>query len=489
MTVSPDLSGYVDLQLFDKTPQDLFDAAKAELLLRVPQFNVVEGAMEVQLLEAIGQIVSEGTYAINRIPGAIMQILLQLFEVDRFLGTEPTVTIQFNLADTAGHVVPAGTRVSLDLGADLPVIFTTTENAAANPGESTATAGALGDRFTDQANGVSAGMSLAMIDSLFFVNSAELADSPVGGVDPEDTPTWLTRGTAALARLTSTLVRPAQFTAAALEDPNVFRATTLDNWNAGLDAPLTLAAVPSGTGGALIHGAVYGFAVTAVTAQGETLPCATVNATIPGGADTGSVVLTWAAPAAQQGAGAVTAYKVYRTAANGAVLGLIATLGVVLTYTATSNAAVGAVPPIANGTGQTLAGYETVAVYGPNGPVSAAEKTSLQAALDLQALGNLNVRVVDATVNTAAVTVHVLAAPGYSSAQITADVTGAVQAFLSTNTWDWSTTLRRNSLITVIGSLPSVAQVETLDVPAADVTLIGVAPLVNAGTITVTVDF
>jgi hypothetical protein len=237
-----------------------------------------------------------------------------------------------------------------------------------------------------------------------------------------------------------------------------------------------------------VHGATYGFAVTAVTAQGETLPCGTVNATIPGGADTGSVVLTWTAPAVQQGAGAVTGYKVYRTLPNGAVLGLVATLGNVLTYTATGTVAPGAAPPIANGTGQALPGYVTVAVYGTNAAVSAAEKSALQATLSSQSQANLSVRVVDATINVVNVTVSVVAAVGSTAAQVTADVQAAVAAFLSIAEWTWATVVRRNELISVIGSLASVAYVDVLTAPAADVNLAGIAPLAVAGVVAVTVE-
>lgn len=485
---SPDLSGYIDLSLFDKNPQDIYDDAINELLIRVPEFDPVEGTIEVELLEAIALQVAEAGYAINRVPGAVVQILLQLFGITMFEGTQPTANITFTLSDALGHEVPAGTQVRLALDPLEPVVFTTTEAGQANPGQTSITVTAQGDRFTADANGTAAGTSLTILAALYFVNDAQLATAPIGGVDPEDTPTWLARGMAALGRLTNTLATPAMFTAAALENPAIYRATTLDDWNAGLDPPQALAATPSGTGGTLVHAATYGFAVTAVTAQGETLPCGTVNATIPGAADTGSVALSWAAPAVQQGAGAVTGYKVYRTAANGAVLGLVATLGNVTSYTATGSAAPGAAPPIANGTGQSEPGYVTVGVYGEGAPVSSADKASLQTSLSAQAQANLNVRVVDATVNVVPVTVSVVATVGADHTQVSNDVTAAVQAFLSTDSWDWSAVLRRNELIAVIGSLADVAYVDVLTAPAADVNLAGIAPLAKAGTVTVTVE-
>jgi hypothetical protein len=485
---SPDLSAYVDLTIYDKNPQDVFSAAADLLEALLPEVTLREGFIESVLLEALAQEVGEAAYALNRIPGAVVQILAQLFGVVRGLGAQPTGQVTFVLSDAAGHVLQQGVQVRLDLGTTDPVIFTTDVPGIANPGETTITVDVTGDRFTADANNVGVPADVTIVDAVWFVESASLTTAPVDGQDPEDTITWLSRFITRLTRLTTTLTLADQFATAALDDLAVYRATATDDWNAGLDAPLNLAAAPAAAGGALQNGATYGYAVTALTAQGETLPTATVNTVIPaGGPNTGEVVLTWQAPAAQQGAGAVTGYRVYRTAPNGAVLGLVATLGNVLTYTSTGSGAPGAAPPVANGTGQTLPGYVTVAVYGPTGPVSAAEKATLQTTLTSESLANLNVRVVDATVSTVNVDVTVVGADGYDAATVTADVTAALQDWLSTDTWLWDATVRRNELIAIVGSLPSVAYVETLTTPAADVALPGIAPLTTLGTLAVTV--
>jgi len=484
---SPDLSAYVDLTLYDKNPQDVFSAAADLLEALMPGVVLREGFIESVLLETLAQEVAEGAYAVNRMPGAITQILAQLFGIIRGTGVQPTGEVTFTLSDAAGHTLGQGTQVRLDLGGTDPIVFTTTGVGFAAPGEVTMVVPVQGDRFTADANNIDVPTDVTIVDAVFFVESAALTTAPVDGQDPEDTLTWLSRFITTLTRLTTTLVRSEQFATAALDDLAVYRATALDDWNAGLDAPLNLAAVPSGAGGTLVAGATYGYAVTAVTAQGETLPTATVDAVIPAGADTGSVELTWAAPAAQQGAGAVTGYRVYRTGPGGADLGLVADLGDVLTYTSTGAGAPGVAPPTANGTGQTEPGYVTVAVYGQTGPVPDAEKASLTETLSGQALAMLNVRVVDATVTTVDVDVTVVAAKGYDAATVQADVTTALQGWLSTSTWAWDSTVRRNELIATVGSLLSVAYVSAVTTPAADVVLPGIAPLAEAGAITVTV--
>lgn len=77
-------------------------------------------------------------------------------------------------------------------------------------------------------------------------------------------------------------------------------------FSAAVPVPTGLAAVPS-TGGGTLPAGDWQYAVTAVTAFGETLPCAPVSATL--GAP-GEVALTWTA----NPAGPTTGYNVYRQA-------------------------------------------------------------------------------------------------------------------------------------------------------------------------------
>lgn len=481
---SPDLSSFINLTLYDKDQQTLYEGAEAWMEARVPELILKEGNQEAVLLEALAQIVAEGVYALNRVPGTIVQILLQLFGIDRFDGAQPTCDITFTFADGTGYVIAAGTQAMLDLGSSTPpVIFTTTVPAQAFPGDTTVTVTAVGDRFTVDANGVAAGTQLTLVVSDFFVNAAQLATSPSGGQDPEDTTTWLSRGITALRRLTSTLAIADSFTDAALQDSAVFRAFTIDDYNGGYDTPQNLVATPSASGGFLDAGATYGVAVTAVTAAGETEVTQTNVLTPSGGGDVCSIGLVWAAPPTQTGVGAITGYNIYRTTAAGTALGLVASVSAAtFIYDITSATAPTTAAPITNTTGvPDSPGYVTTAVYGVNAPVSQADRQTLQAILAAQALANLNVRVIDATVNVVPVVATVVAAAGFTATQVKADVVAAVTTGrFSTNGWLWQSVLPINQIIAVIGSLDSVAYVQSVSVPSADVTLIGIAPLVQA---------
>lgn len=233
---SVDLAGYIDLTLFDKSYVELMDLAKTALANRLPDWVPQEGNTEMLLMESLALEVTEVIYAVNRLPNAIMQILLLLYGVDRDYGAPPTTSVRFSVADESGHDIPAGTRVQLVLGSTRePVVFTTTESLTIPALETSGVAPAVGDRFTSDVNGLAPGTTLEILDAITYVDYAYLAATPIEGRDPETDADWLNRGASRFERLSEALVLPDHFTQAALEDVNVFRAYTLDNFDN--DAP------------------------------------------------------------------------------------------------------------------------------------------------------------------------------------------------------------------------------------------------------------
>jgi uncharacterized phage protein gp47/JayE len=237
---SPDLTPYLDLRVYDRDTQDVVDAALQDLQSKLPGWVPREDNTEVMLIEALSLEVSESIFAINRIPGAIMTILMQFMGITRDEGAPPVASITVTAADTLGYTIPEGTRWNLALSGGLdPVVFTNAEAVDINNGDLAATFDVVGNRYTDEANGVIAGTPLELLDAVSFIESTVLAGSVTDGRDPETDNAWATRGVARLSRLTDTLAVPKHFTMAALEYPYVERATTLDIYNsdAGSGAP------------------------------------------------------------------------------------------------------------------------------------------------------------------------------------------------------------------------------------------------------------
>lgn len=232
MTLSPDLAAYIDLTVFDRDPTAIMARALADAQAKLPGWNPLAGNTEVVILEAVSQVVAELVFAVNRLPTALVEAELGLFNVTRDPGSPPVATVTFTFIDSTGYTVPAGARINLATPSGA-VAFTTDVAVVAAPGTTTATAPVTGSVNTDAANGIVAGTAVDLLDSLYMVNQAALASTVAGGRVIESDLGWLTRGVNALSALTSTYVLPRHFTAAALAmtGDNVFRAFTIDQWD------------------------------------------------------------------------------------------------------------------------------------------------------------------------------------------------------------------------------------------------------------------
>ena len=132
-------------------------------------------------------------------------------------------------------------------------------------------------------------------------------------------------------------------------------------------------------------------------------------------------------------------------------------------------------------------GHITVVVYGDGANVSNGNKALLLAELDDNASGNLGVHLLNPTINTVNVSIAVKKVDAYTTGAIQTAVQTALTAYLNTSTWDWSGTVRRNELITLVSNITGVDYVVSLTTPASDVTYATEGNLVTAGTLTVTV--
>lgn len=253
-----DVSGYVDLRLYDRSDQDIFEAALAAAQLNMPEWTPREGAVEVLLLESVALAVAEAVVAVNRLPGATLETLLRFAGVDRDYGAAPIAFAQITCADTLGHEIPAGTRLYLTTadGQGFVTMLVESPGVRIPSGSSTGVVSLIGDVFTAAANGVPVGTSLQMVSPMPFVETIELVTPVADGRDPETDEVWRDRGVNRLSRLTEALVLPRHFEARALEDPNVSRAVAIDNTDPGTagvgDDPGHVMVAVLGDGGAAL---------------------------------------------------------------------------------------------------------------------------------------------------------------------------------------------------------------------------------------------
>lgn len=235
---SPDLSGYVDLRIYDLTDQEIVEGALGMLALNLPGYVAREGHTEVMLLESFALEMAEAIVAVNRLPGAVVEAILLLAGVTRDLGEAPTATATITVADAVGYTIPPGTRLYLSISTGETATFLVEPpGLEIAPGNTSGTVSIIGDEFTSLANGQDAPTPLVLADPVPFVESAELASEVIDGRDPETDEEWRDRGVARLSRLSDALVTEAHFQAAALERPEVGRALAIDLWDGSGGVP------------------------------------------------------------------------------------------------------------------------------------------------------------------------------------------------------------------------------------------------------------
>jgi hypothetical protein len=257
---SPDLQSYSSLTLYDVDPRALVDRAVTDGLVKFPGWTPREGNTELALIELLGLEVAEAVFAINRLPDAVVEVLMRLFGITRNLGAPAAATATFTLSDALGHVIPAGTRVRLELAAGQAVDFTTDVALVVAGGAVAGTVAITAVTSTADANGTGPGVSLALVDAVPYIETVVTATAVGAGAAPHDHHTRRGRAVTLFSSLTSTLVAPSDFTAAALQWPTVYRATTVDQWDP------TLAGGAGGAANGHVTVAVIGLNNAALTA-------------------------------------------------------------------------------------------------------------------------------------------------------------------------------------------------------------------------------
>jgi uncharacterized phage protein gp47/JayE len=230
MMTNPDLSAYNPLILFDLDSTDLVNRALVDRTSKTPEWNPVDGNEEMTLLEAQALIAAEIMYGTNRIPDGTITGALNLLGVTVSPGEQATASVTFNLSDSLGHRIPAGTVVAVAVGDD-QVQFTTDTDLTVAMGDTSGTISMTSVDNTAEANGITAGTALIPISAIPYVDTAVLATDVFAGADPETSSDFINRGITRFARLNDTLVKAAHFTDEALTYSQVVRATTIEPWD------------------------------------------------------------------------------------------------------------------------------------------------------------------------------------------------------------------------------------------------------------------
>jgi hypothetical protein len=211
---SPDFREYVDLTIYDTTPQILYDDSVTYAQTAMPEFEPRIGTIEDALLQGmafVGAILATG---INRLPNGLMEGILNLLGFTRNEAQFATGTATITTSINSGTIIPKGTVFTYDVfedGITTSYPFETDSDlvlaSTFDEGDITITATNAG-----KYPALLAGQSLTLVSQVPYVIAVELTDDIEVGADAETQTQFFNRGAQYLASLNSTIATSAQMT-------------------------------------------------------------------------------------------------------------------------------------------------------------------------------------------------------------------------------------------------------------------------------------
>lgn len=216
--------GYVGVLVDDRDPQAIFDQMLTSMRNTLPGWTPRNASLDVAILEAFAVAAADWIYATNRTVGALVEALVAIDGVPRDEGTPGTGQATLTFDGAVALTVGEGDAFITATGATLLAVRDTTISGTsglvdveeAEPGST-----AL----------LPAGTVLSPAVGIPRLSTCTLTTPVTGGRPAEDDLSWITRASLRRRRISNALVLPDDFTAAALEDPRVGRATTINRWN------------------------------------------------------------------------------------------------------------------------------------------------------------------------------------------------------------------------------------------------------------------
>jgi hypothetical protein len=226
-------AGYIALPV-TTDPDQLAADALGYLALQQPGWVAREGHLEVWLIRAFARMCAETASVAAQVPLAIFQYFgTQLLGLPPLVGATAGMASTWNLTDSNGHLIPAGTNVAYRVSSKQTVLFQTAADVTVVAGQSSTGVGQV-PLVAVAAGSVANGLGpsvLAPVDSLSFVSSVISTTTSAGGADAETQAQYLDRLAAELQLLAPRPIIPSDFAALARNQSGVARAAALDGYN------------------------------------------------------------------------------------------------------------------------------------------------------------------------------------------------------------------------------------------------------------------
>ena len=211
---SPDFRNYVDLTIYDTTPQKLYDDSVTYAQRAMPEFEPRIGTIEDALLQAMSFVGGVLATGINRLPNGLMEGILRLVGFTRNEATFATGTVLITTSVNTGVTVPAGTVVTYNLfdgDTTTSYPFATDTDLIIPSGSDSGTV-AVTATIAGKYPSLLEGQSLVLVSQVQYVLTTELdADIDVGS-DAESQTAYFNRAAQYLASLNISIATKAQMT-------------------------------------------------------------------------------------------------------------------------------------------------------------------------------------------------------------------------------------------------------------------------------------
>lgn len=383
-----------------------------------PGWEPADGDAMTALIRSLARQVAEERDIADDVP--FEQILRPLGEkvhrIPPIAAAAATATARFEMVDTLGYTVPAGTEILLRTTGDDGVTFATVEPATVAPTVDPPTVEvavtAMPGREGMAGNGLTG--PAVTVRTFDFVETVELVGVSSGGRDAETDQAYLDRLAAELALTSPLPVLPADFAQLALRVPSVARALAL-NVTQQVDEIISVTG-SSGTAAGTLTDRTSGLTVTLTAAMtASALSAAFVARGYAVTSATGGPLGTAAIVVALRGRAGYGPWQVGTTVS-----------GQSITFTRTQVG--GDTSPVPRAV--------TVAVHDVNGAaLGAGAKTDVKTLLESMREANFLVSVIDPTYTAIDVTFTAVTRPGWDAATVKAAGEAALAAYLSPATW------------------------------------------------------
>ena len=246
--MSADFSPYVNMQLYDRDPAELYLSTLELLQLNIPNMTVKPGTIEDALVQAFSYLTTVAINHLNTLPNMVMEGLANLIGVQRREAKFATVTATVTALDYDGGELEAGTtfECSYTLGdttyrdyfeTTVPIIINPVEPdlSAETPTPLPSTEITLSATTIGYRQPIEAGKTLTIMNSQFVSDSAVALGTFEQGTEEETDAEFLERFSTYLGALGNSLCTAQQIEAFALTQfETISRVKAVDLMNADL---------------------------------------------------------------------------------------------------------------------------------------------------------------------------------------------------------------------------------------------------------------